>query len=140
MFQRKYTVKGEDVNDFMVMQNAAYLQYASKLLATFLYKNGFTNLKMNTLKVGLEQQNDSLKIYKPLFFTKEFTINMVCENLLSSSNKMIVTIQFYNSKDELAATLTRELVWFDYENWQALTPPNKLLQYFTVVQEFGKVG
>jgi acyl-CoA thioesterase FadM len=47
MFQRNYKVKGEDVNDFMVMQNAAFLKYSSKLLDTFLHENGFTGHKLN---------------------------------------------------------------------------------------------
>ena len=54
MFQRNYKVKGADVNDFMVMQNAAYLNYSSKLLETFLFVKGFTKIKMNALKVGLQ--------------------------------------------------------------------------------------
>lgn len=131
ILQRKYTVKGDDVNDFMVMQNSAYLKSATRLITTFLFMNGFTSLKMNSLKVGLENKNDSLTVYKPLFFTQEFFVNLELNYFIETSNKMRVTINFINAQDELSASLTRELFWFDFENWQTITPPNSLLRYFS---------
>lgn len=139
MFTRQYKVKGEDVNDFMVMQNAAYLKYGSKLLETFLFVNGFTNLKLNSLKVGIENRNDNLTQYKPLFFTNYFLMTVSFKKVADLSNKMEVEINFFNSKDELTATLQREILWFDYENFKPLTPPKKILSFFNT-QEFRKVG
>lgn len=139
MFTRQYKVKGDDVNDFMVMQNAAYLKYGSKLLETFLFVNGFTNLKRNTLKVGIENRNDNLLQFKPLFFTNSFLMTISFKNVAYLSNKMEVEINFFNSKDELTATLHREILWFDYENFKPLTPPKKILNFFNK-QDFKKVG
>lgn len=140
MFQRNYTVKGEDVNDFMVMQNAAYLSYSSKILETFLFVKGFTKLKMNALKVGLQKKNDQIIQYKPLLFTQAFSVDLEFKNILFSNQKMNVSIHFYNDKKELCTTITRELFWFDYTNWVSITPPKAIAKYFVEVKNYGKVG
>ena len=113
MFQRNYKVKGEDVNDFMVMQNAAFLNYASKLFDTFLYTNGFAKLKMNTLKVGLQKVNDQVEHYKNLMFTQDFSISLDFKKI-DISSKMEVEVSFYNAKNELCVTVKRAFFWFDY--------------------------
>ncbi len=140
MFQRNYKVKGEDVNDFMLMQNAAYLKYSSKLLDTFLYYNGYTTVKLNKLKVGLEKKNDVIKQYKPLFFTQHFTIILECKKSFRKDDEMIVGINFYNNQKELCASITRELFWFDYLNLQTISPPKGLVKFFTANSSYLKVG
>ena len=140
MFQRNYTVKGSDVNDFMVMQNAAYLNYSSKLIETFLFVKGFTKLKMNTLKVGLQKKNDQILQYKPLLFTQAFSVNLEFKNIAFSNQKMNVSIHFYYDKKELCTTITRELFWFDYTSWQTITPPKTIAKYFVEEKEYAKVG
>ena len=140
MFQRNYKVKGEDVNDFMVMQNAAYLNYSSKILETFLFVKGFTKLKMNDLQVGLQKQNDSIEQYKPLLFTQPFSVNLSFESIAFSNYKMKVSIFFYNAKNELCTTITRELFWFDYSLWEAVSPPKTISKYFKFTDDYRKVG
>jgi acyl-CoA thioesterase FadM len=140
MFQRNYTVNGKDVNDFMVMQNAAYLSYSSKLLETFLFVKGFTKLKMNTLKVGLQKKNDQILQYKPLLFTQAFSVDLEFKSIAFSNQKMKVSIDFYNDKKELCTTITRELFWFDYTSWKTITPPKTITKYFVEEKEYGKVG
>lgn len=140
MFQRNYTVKGNDVNDFMVMQNAAYLHYSSKLLETFLFVKGFTKLKMNTLKVGLQKKNDKITQYKPLLFTQSFLVELEFKNILFTNNKMNVVIHFYNQENELCTTITRELFWFDYSSWKTISPPKTISKYFLEKEDFRKVG
>lgn len=130
MFTRNYSVKGEDVNDFMVMQNNAYLKYTTKLVDTFLHTNRFTKLKMNNLKVGLQNNNDRLQQYKPLLFTEAFSVALHCKLLCNSSKKMNIEIYFYNKKEELCALVSREISWFNYENWQVETPPKTIRNYF----------
>ena len=140
MFQRNYTVKGEDVNDFMVMQNAAYLNYYSKLLETFLFVKGFTKLKMNTLRVGLQKKNDQISQYHNLFFTQPFSVNLEFKTIAFSNQKMNVSIHFYNEQKELCTTITRELFWFDYTLWETITPPKTITKYFLEDEVLGKVG
>ena len=140
MFQRNYTEKGNDVNDFMVMQNTAYLNYSSKLLETFLFVNHFTKLKMNTLKVGLEKKNDHITQYKPLLFTQAFSVDLEFKTIAFSNQKMNVSIHFYNDKKELCTTITRELFWFDYTNWETISPPKTIAKYFLTENDFRKVG
>ena len=130
MFQRTYKVNGVDVNDFMVMQNAAYLNYATKIVETFLFVNGFTKLKMNTLKVGLQKKNDIVKQYKPLLFTQSFSVELEFKRLDSSEQKMSISINFYNDKEDLCTTVKREIYWFDYSSWTALKPPKTIAKYF----------
>lgn len=130
MFTRNYTVKGEDVNDFMVMQNNAYLKYTTKLIDTFLHINRFTKLKMNTLKIGLQNNNDTLHQYKPLLFTESFSVVLNCKLLCITSKKMNVEIYFYNKKRELCTLVSREISWFNFENWQVEMPPKIIRNYF----------
>lgn len=140
MFQRNYKVKGEDVNDFMVMQNAAYLNYSSKLLETFLFVKGFTKLKMNTLNVGLQKKNDQIIQHKPLLFTQFFSVDLEFISITFSNQKMNVSIHFYNDKKELCTTITRELFWFDYAAWETISPPKTIIKYFVEENLYGKVG
>ena len=140
MFQRNYTVKGEDVNDFMVMQNAAFLKYSSKLLDTFLHVNGFTGHKLNKQKVGLQKKNDVIHQNKPLLFTQHFSIALQFRDLFITKNTMVVDIHFFDAKNVLTTTITRELLWFDYENWQTIAPPKSILKYFNQEKELRKVG
>ncbi len=130
MFTRTYKVKGEDVNDFMVMQNAAYLKYSSKIIDTFLFVNSFSNLKMNKLKVGLQKNNDQIKHHKDLMFTQIFNVQLKCKNIGFCNQKMNVEILFFNQKNELIATVIRELYWFDYSLWQTVAPPKTISKYF----------
>ena len=140
MFKRKYTVKGEDVNDFMVMQNAAYLKYASKIVETFLFVNGFTSLKMNKSKVGLQKSNDQIKHFKNLMFTKPFSVELVCKEIGLCQQKMNVEIYFYNEKEELSTKVIRELFWFDYTTWQAIILPKAISKYFLQTESLKRVG
>lgn len=137
MFQRKYTVKGEDVNDFMLIENSAYLKYTSKLVETFLFVNGFTKLKMNSLKVGLQKKNDTIKQYKHLMFTEVFTVKLNFIALGMCEQKMNIEICFYNQKNELCAVVKRELFWFDYTKWKTIEPPKVIGKYFTKKSSYG---
>ena len=140
MFQRNYKVEGNDVNDYMVMQNTAYLKYSAKIVETFLFVKGYPKLKMNTLKVGLEKKNDEILQYKQLFFTQAFSVELVFKNILFTNQKMTVTIHFYNQEKELCATITRELYWFDYTSWQIISPPKSIANCFLQVKELREVG
>lgn len=128
------------MNDFMVMQNAAYLNYSSKLLETFLFVKGFTKLKMNSLKVGLQKKNDQISQYKPLLFTQAFKVELEFKNMLFTSKKMHVAIHFYNDKQELCTTIKRELFWFDYVGWQTINPPKTITKYFNQENKYRKVS
>ena len=140
MFQRTYKVNGEDVNDFMVMQNVAYLNYSSKLVETFLFVKGFTKLKMNTLKVGLQKNNDQIKQYQQLLFTQFFSVKLEFKNLGFCEQKMNIAIHFFNQKEELCATVNREIYWFDYTSWETVSPPKTIAKYFLQDEELRRVG
>lgn len=140
MFQRNYKVKGEDVNDFMVMQNAAYLKYTSVILETFLFSKGLSKLKMNSLKVGLQKKNDVIFQHKPLFFTQAFSLNLEFNEIVFTNQKMNVSLHFYNNKKELCTTITRELFWFDYTSWETISPPKTIIKYFASKENYRKVG
>ena len=140
MFTRTYTVKGEDVNDFMVMQNAAYLKYASKIVDTFLFVKGFTNLKMNTLKVGIQKNNDQIKHYAHLMFTQPFTVQLEFKELGLCEQKMKVAIHFCNDKNKVLSSVERELFWFDYTSWQTIVPPKAISKYFSQKENYKRVG
>ncbi|MFD2566060.1 thioesterase family protein [Pseudotenacibaculum haliotis] len=130
MFIRNYKVKGEDVNDFMVMQNFAYLSYSSKLIEVYLFEKGFPRLKLNSLKIGWQKSNDQLINHKHLMFTEPFSAHLHFDRMLESEEKIKVYIDFYSKDQELCATLETELHWFDYNTWKFITPPKNLAQHF----------
>ena len=138
MFQRKYTVKGEDVNDFMIMQNAAMLGYTTKLLDTFLFINGLTKEKLGKLNVGLEKRNDVIRTSKPLGFTQPFTLVFAYNDLVVNHKAIFVKMHFLNENQEVCAEVTRELFWFDYKNWTEVKMPDKLLKSFQLKQHFSR--
>ena len=129
MFYRNYKVRGEDVNDFMVMQNFAYLSYSSKLIEVYLLEHGFSQLKLNSLQLGWQKSNDHLRNKKHLMFAKNFTARLNFGE--STRNKSTtVFIDFYDDQQELVATLTTELSWFDYEAWDFVSPPQQIANLF----------
>ena len=140
MFQRTYTVKGEDVNDFMVMQNTGYLKYASKIVETFLFVNGFTNLKMNKLKVGIQKSNDQISSYKNLMFTQSFSVKLEFKGMGFCAQKMNIAVHFYNDNEEVCATVIRELFWFNYNTWKTIIPPKAITKHFLQNENFKRVG
>ena len=140
MFQRNYTVKGSDVNDFMVMQNTGYLKYASKIVETFLFVNGFTSLKMNKLKVGIQKSNDQIISYKSLMFTQSFTVKLEFKEIGFCEQKMNIAVHFFNNKEEICSTVVRELFWFNYSTWKTVVPPKAISKYFLQKDNFKRVG
>ena len=76
MICKNYVVTGEDVNDFMVMENASYISYTVRLLYHFLFHNGFSKEKLNTLNLDLREGNHELICYKDLMFTEHFLVEM----------------------------------------------------------------
>jgi acyl-CoA thioesterase FadM len=129
MFARNYKVRGEDVNDFMVMQNFAYLSYASRLIEAYLMEKGFPQLKLNSLKIGWQKSNDQLKNKKHLMFTQNFSARL---NFGTNHQEdgIQTYIDFYNDKSELVATIFTELYWIDYNNWECIPLPQKLQHLF----------
>lgn len=130
MFIRNYRVKGEDVNDFMVMQNFAYLSYSSRLIETYFMENGFPQMKLNSLKIGWQKSNDQLQNKKPLMFTQNFSVRLNFDT--DTNTEYIKTfIDFYNERNELTATLTTDLSWMNYDNWEQIKAPQNMMHLFT---------
>ena len=135
MFVRSFKVKGEDVNDFMVMQNFAYLSLASKLIEVYLYEQGFSKLKLNTLKIGWQKINDTLINKKHLMFAEPFTVQLNFTDLIIDKKSTKASVDFYNSKNEFCAKLITDLQWFDYNTWKVISPPEKIAQYLIKQKE-----
>tara|TARA_R110002073_G_scaffold15953_2_gene62103 strand:- start:34024 stop:34446 length:423 start_codon:yes stop_codon:yes gene_type:complete len=135
MFIRSFKVKGEDVNDFMVMQNFAYLSHSSKLIEVFLLEKGFSKLKLNSLKIGWQKTNDTLINKKHLMFAEFFSIELSVFDEDKEEGVTRVSVDFHNTKNELCATLTTDLHWFDYSAWEIINPPKKIARYFVKEKE-----
>ena len=136
MFVRNYKVKGMDVNDFMVMQNFAYLSYSAKLIEVFLLEKGFPQMKLNSLKIGWQKANDQLVNKKHLMFTESFSVHLNFSKINSKENITKTFIDFYNTKNELCATLTTEIQWLDYNTLKTIIPPKKIAQHFIEKQQY----
>jgi len=132
MYRRTYQVKGEDVNDFMVMQNFAYLTYASRSLESFLFEKGYTKRKLGSLKMGLQERSGELIYQKHLMFTQIFSVNLEFSVITDNKGKMSVKHNFYNEKNELCAMVINELYWFDYSCGEIVAPPKKIMEPFLI--------
>lgn len=43
---------------------------------------------------------------------------------------MSVEVYYNNKKEEICALLSREISWFNYQNWQVETSPKVICNYF----------
>lgn len=130
MFRRAYKVKGEDVNDFMVMQNFAYHSYVSCLLKTFLFEKGYSKHKLDRLRIGFDKSREELIHRKHLMFTQVFFVDLEFFSSTSNTQKISVKNRFFNAKNELCVTAITELYWMDYNCGEISTPPQNISKHF----------
>ncbi|BDU26204.1 MULTISPECIES: hypothetical protein [unclassified Flavobacterium] len=127
MICKNYVVTGEDVNDFMVMESAAYISYSVRLLYHFLFYNGFSKEKLNTLNLDLHEGNHELICYKDLMFTQHFFVEL---KHFYIDDKIRIKSSFFNSKNECCAEVTKEVEWFDPIRRQVIETPKQILLHF----------
>jgi len=120
-------VTGEDVNDSMVMESAAYISYSVRLMYHFLFYNGFSKEKLNTLNLGLHEGNHELICYKDLMFTQHFFVEL---KHFSIDDKITIKSSFFNSKNECCAEVTKEVEWFDPIRRKVIETPKQILMHF----------
>lgn len=103
MFIKKFRVTGNDVNDFMVMQNFAYHSYISTTLKWFLTENNYLLKNRKTTTIDIRQSVISISFQKALMFTQDF--NVVLEVLKIDNEKSTICIKsrFYNINNKLCA-------------------------------------
>jgi hypothetical protein len=127
MICKNYVVTGEDVNDFMVMESAAYISYSVRLLYHFLFYNGFSKEKLNTLNLDLHEGDHELICYKDLMFTQHFFVEL---KHFYIDDKIRIKSSFFNSKNECCAEVTKEVEWFDPIRRQVIETPKQILLHF----------
>lgn len=128
MISKNYIVTGEDVNDGMVMESTAYIAYTLRLLYHFLFDNGFSKQKLNTLHLSLKEGNHELVYYKNLMFTEPFFIQM---KHCYIADKISIKSCFFNSKNECCAEVTKEVEWFDPIRSEVIGVPKQILKHFS---------
>jgi acyl-CoA thioesterase FadM len=131
MFRKTYTVKGDDVNDFMVMENFAYLSYTVRILQNFLFEKGYSRRKLNDLNLGLQEFNHELIYHKRLMFNEVFFIEMEFNN---DNPKINIKNRFFNLNNELCVEVSKELNWYDYNRGEIAIPPKQMIQHFSNFQ------
>lgn len=131
MFEKLYKVKGIDVNGFMVMQNAAYVTYATKLVEVFLTENRFSKARLNKLQIGLQKNNEQVICKQHLMFNQTFTAVLSVEEEIRENNILRTTVSFYNNKQELCTRVQTEFYWFNYKDWKVTEPPKTITNLFT---------
>jgi acyl-CoA thioesterase FadM len=129
MFVRNYRVKGADVNDFMVMQNFAYLSYSSKIIEAYLLENGFSPMKLNNLQIGWQKNNDQLRNKHHLMFAQDFSVRLNFESSLHQE-AISTFVDFYNSEGALVATVITQLQWMNYSDWKFISTPKNMKHLF----------
>ena len=102
------------------------------MLVLFKKELGSSNFKIKphsdsgSLIIGVPDNNNTLQFAVSIF---SYRLTNVFVWFLTPF------ITLWNS-----STITRELFWFDYENWQTITPPKSILKYFKQENELRKVG
>lgn len=127
MFSKKFKVKGEDVNDFMVMQDEAYHQYTSILLKSFLLEKGYDKHKKSFLTTTVKESIESLTFRKKLLFTQQFFVNLAPVITDNEKNTLYVKSNFFDINNTLCAITIAKLNWLDETSKQIITPPKKIL-------------
>ncbi|UOB18114.1 acyl-CoA thioesterase [Abyssalbus ytuae] len=130
MYKKKYKVRGEDVNDFMIMKNTAYLFYASHIRKTFLLEKGFSNFKLNKLKIGLLEESENIQYKKQLIFTQSFFVDFKVTKVRDLEKVMTTENNFYDEKKEICATVYSDIAWYDLGNRRKIFPPKYLAMCF----------
>jgi len=129
MICKNYIVTGEDVNDNMVMENTAYISYTIRLFYHFLFNNGLSREKLNTLHLSLQEGNHEFVCHKNLMFTEHFFVEM---KHCYIDNKIIIKSCFFNSKNECCAEVTKEVEWFDAIRKEVIAAPKQIQQHFNL--------
>ncbi|WP_299217147.1 hypothetical protein [uncultured Aquimarina sp.] len=114
MFRRNFKVKGEDVDDFMVMQENAYQSYTSSILSAYLFEKGYAKQKRKTINFDLQEFLETKKIRKHLMFMQDFFINMELLSFDEKQQKLIVRNSFFNASNELCVTAKTSISWFEH--------------------------
>lgn len=127
MICKNYVVTGEDVNDYMVMEDIAYSSYTLRLLYHFLFHNGFSKEKLNQMHLGLQEGNHELVSHKDLMFTENFLVEM---KHCYIEDKINIKSYFFNSKNECCAEVTKEVKWFDPISKEVIKTPKHILRHF----------
>ncbi|MCP2025318.1 hypothetical protein L1276_000458 [Flavobacterium sp. HSC-32F16] len=129
MICKNYVVTGEDVNDFMVMENASYISYTIRLLYHFLFHNGFSKQKLYTLNLDLHEGNHELICHKDLMFTEPFFIEL---KHCYIDDKINIKSCFFNFKNECCAEVVKEVEWFDPLRREIIATPKQILKHFNL--------
>ncbi|SFE08998.1 thioesterase family protein [Flavobacterium phragmitis] len=127
MICKNYVVTGEDVNDYMVMEDTAYISYTMRLLYHFLFDNGFSKEKLNYMHLGLQEGNHELIFHRKLMFTEHFFVRIKYCNI---EDKINIKSYFFNSKNQCCAEVIKELEWFDSLNKKIIPAPRKIKKHF----------
>ncbi|WP_289661115.1 hypothetical protein [Flavobacterium panacagri] len=128
MVFRNYVVTGEDVNDFMVMEDSAYISYTLRLLHHFLFSNGFSKQKLNSMNLDLEGGNHELICYKKLMFTEPFLVEL---KHCYVKDKIYLKSCFFNSKNECCTEVTKEVKWLNQTNREIIKTPKYILNHLS---------
>lgn len=127
MICKNYIVTGEDVNDYMVMEDSAYISYTIRLLYHFLFHNGFSKEKLNYMHLGLQEGNHELVCHKNLMFTEHFLVEMKHWQI---EDKINIKSHFFNSKNECCAEVIKEINWCNPISNEIIKTPKNILKHF----------
>jgi len=106
MYRKKFRVTGQDVDDFMVMQDFAYDLYTHSLMQNFLIESGYSKQIRERLTNHFKNSNKQLTCLKNLMFTQDFFVHLDCFDIMENDSKITMQNRFFNTANELCATIT----------------------------------
>jgi acyl-CoA thioester hydrolase len=125
-FEQKYRVgwSGLDANHHM--GNISYLDRAHDTRMFFFAQKGFTMARFAAERFGPVVVRDELVYRKELRLLDEFTVDFELAGISQDGVRFRVRNTFRNAKNEVAAAVTSEGVWFDLERRRPRAPPPEL--------------
>jgi acyl-CoA thioester hydrolase len=125
-FEHRFRVGWSDLDANAHMGNTSYLDHASNTRMIFFSQHGFSVGRFASEKFGPVVMRDELVYRKELRLMDEFTVSFESAGISYDGVRFRVRNTFYNTANDVAATVTSEGVWFDLERRRPRVPPHDL--------------
>ena len=127
ILRKKYKVKGEDVDDFMVMNKAAYYSYIRSLVYNLLAEKGISKRSKDLIKIELSRSDGEIIKLQDLMFMQNFFLNLEVVTIPTDKKQIYVKSRFFDTNNELCAMVTSHFYWFD-QYTEVVSISNKSVQ------------
>ena len=126
IFEKTFHVGWGDVDFNGHMGNTSYLDLAVDVRMFFFAENGFPISEFRRLGFGPVVLKDEIEYYKELYMLDRVRITLQCAGLREDATRFRLRNEFYRADGRLAARLTTNGGWLDFQARKLTAPPDKL--------------